>query len=244
MSALGERSETSGESRITLELNVLDRTDQSQKPQGMTQGCIATVDSLFDGEHHAIEPVLSRRKVDMKTLSILAGIGSILAANICFAAGLDSAQQEKLDARLKEVVSWAAEPALVNTVKHQNQNKSAEMVAMTQEKWALNSPLDLFIRSFTKNAAAEVLKAKRTEAVTEAFVSDADGTKVAFLAKPTNWNHKGKPKHDLPMSGKPWQGPVETDESTGFMQIQVAVPVLDGGKPIGSLVVGFNIAKL
>ena len=38
--------------------------------------------------------------------------------------------------------------------------------------------------------------------------------------------------------------PVEVDESSGMQQIQLAVPVLDGGKPIGSLVVGISITKL
>ena len=46
------------------------------------------------------------------------------------------------------------------------------------------------------------------------------------------------------MTGKTWQGPVEVDESSGVQQVQVAVPVLDGGKPIGTLVVGISISKL
>jgi hypothetical protein len=46
------------------------------------------------------------------------------------------------------------------------------------------------------------------------------------------------------MQGKPWQGPVEVDESSGQQQLQIAVPVLDGGKPIGSLVVGLSLSKL
>jgi len=67
---------------------------------------------------------------------------------------------------------------------------------------------------------------------------------VAFLAKTTNWCHKGKPKFDVPMTDKTWQGPVEVDESTGVQQVQLGVPVLDGGKPIGVLVVGISLSKL
>ena len=66
----------------------------------------------------------------------------------------------------------------------------------------------------------------------------------AFLSKTSNWNHKGKPKHDVPMAGKMWQGPLEVDESRGIKQIQIAVPVSDGDKPIGSLVVGISVTKL
>ncbi|MGC3982829.1 MAG: hypothetical protein QM808_16385 [Steroidobacteraceae bacterium] len=178
-----------------------------------------------------------------RILMLIALIGAVLM-QAGMAANPDPALQNKLDTRTKEITTWAATPELVDAVKRQNQSKSEELRAMTQDKWVTTSALETFIRNLTRNGAAEVLKAKRTEAVTEAFVSDADGDKVAFLAKPTNWNHKGKPKHDQPMSGKNWQGNVEKDESTGFEQIQIAVPVLDGGKPIGSLVVGFNVAKL
>ena len=75
-------------------------------------------------------------------------------------------------------------------------------------------------------------------------MSGADGTKVAFLAKTTSWSHKGRDKHQIPMSGKTWYGPMEVDESSGIQQIQVGIPVLDGGKPIGSIVVGLSVAKL
>jgi hypothetical protein len=34
------------------------------------------------------------------------------------------------------------------------------------------------------------------------------------------------------------------DEFAGLQQIQVAVPVLDGDKPIGSLVVSVSLSKL
>jgi len=76
------------------------------------------------------------------------------------------------------------------------------------------------------------------------IVSAADGTKVAFFAKTSSWSHKGKAKHEQPMQGKDWTGSVEVDESTGAEQIQIGLPVLDGGKPIGSVVIGLAIAKM
>ncbi|MCK6597962.1 MAG: hypothetical protein L6Q37_06325 [Bdellovibrionaceae bacterium] len=39
-------------------------------------------------------------------------------------------------------------------------------------------------------------------------------------------------------------GKVEVDESSGKTQIQVSVPVVDAGKNIGSLTVGFNVSEL
>jgi hypothetical protein len=172
------------------------------------------------------------------------GVLLMLIASIGSAAELPAGAQTKIDAMVKEASAWATDPVIVEAVRAQNKNRPADFAAMTQQKWAELQATESFVRSFTKNPAAEVLKAKRTELVTEAFVSDDEGIKVGFLAKPTNWSHKGKPKHEVPMSGKPWQGQVETDESTGFSQVQISVPVMDAGKPIGSLVVGLNIAKL
>lgn len=160
------------------------------------------------------------------------------------AEGVDAALQARIDAKVKEIEGWAKEAAVVEATKAQNANTPAEYTAMTQEKWKGLSKLDPFVRSFSKNAAGQALKAKQDETVAEAFVSDAKGLKVAFLAKPSNWCHAGKPKHDEPMQGKSWQGSIEVDESSGVQQIQVAVPVLDGEKPVGSLVVGLVIAKL
>jgi hypothetical protein len=173
------------------------------------------------------------------TLAVFAtGVG------LTAAEGLDPALQAKVDAKIKEAQTWAADPVIVNAVKAHNATVPADQAAMTQAKWAALTVLDPMVRGFTKNEAAEFLKAKKTPAVTEAFVSDAAGLKVAFLAKTSNWCHKGKAKHDVPMTGKTWQGPVELDESTGQQQLQISVPVLDDGKPVGSVVIGLSVAKL
>ena len=177
-----------------------------------------------------------------RTLTMILGLA--FAAASVGAAEIAPAVQAKIDAKLKQVQEWAADPVVVGAVKAQNDAPPSEHSAMTQAKWKELPVLDPLVRNFTKNPVATLLKAKKDDSVSEAFVSSADGTKVAFLAKTSGWSHKGKDKHDVPMTGKTWQGEVETDESTGLQQIQVGVPVLDGGKPIGSLVVGLSLSKL
>lgn len=180
-----------------------------------------------------------------KLFVILSSITVFLCGQHAAQAGdLDPAVQAKLDAQLQVIQSWAKEPAIIAAVKEHNASLPADQAAMTQEKWKELTVLDPFVRGFTKNEAAGVIKSKKTTVVSEAFLSGADGLKVAFLSKPTNWSHKGKPKHDVPMSGKTWQGGVEVDDSTGMQQIQLSVPVMDGDKAIGSLVVGFVVSKL
>lgn len=165
----------------------------------------------------------------------------------CLSAGAEDlapAVQAKVEAQIKDIQAWAGDPVIVKAVQDHNRQLPADQAGLTQEKWQALSILDPLVRSFAKNEAGQLLKAKKTEAVSEAFLSDAAGYKVAFLSKPSNWCHKDKPKHEQPMAGKLWQGPVEVDESTGLQQVQVAVPVVDGGKPVGSLIVGLSLTKL
>ena len=167
-----------------------------------------------------------------------------LSRSLATAASLPSAAQTKVDEQFKIIAGWAADPVIVDAVRAHNASVPADQAALTQDKWRALIVLDPLVRSFTKNPVGQFLKSKKDDIVTEAFVSDAAGLKVGFMAKTSNWCHLGKPKHDVPMTGKNWQGPVEVDESSGQQQLQVSVPVLDGGKPIGSIVVGLSVTKL
>lgn len=172
------------------------------------------------------------------------GLALLAAVTAARAADLDPAMQAKVDAKIAELKSWAAEPVIVGAVAAHNAQLPPDHAAMTQEKWKALSLLDPFVRSFTKNPVGAFLKTKKTDWVSEAFVSDAKGLKVGFLAKTSSWSHAGSPKHDVPMTGKSWEGSLAVDESTGLQQLQVSVPVLQQGQPIGSLVVGLSLGKL
>ena len=180
----------------------------------------------------------------MKTRLLFSFAALLLACGPAGAKISDPAAQARVDEQIKAIAAWAADPIVVDAVKAHNAALPPEQRELTQEKWATLSVLDPLVRGFTRNPTGQLLKARKTDFITEAFVSDAAGLKVGFLAKPTSWSHRGKPKHDVPMSGQPWQGSIEVDESTGRQQLQVAVPVLDAGLPIGSLVVGLNLDQL
>ena len=169
---------------------------------------------------------------------------------ICAVAGFGQAPLEikaKLDAKIKQLASLSTDPDIVNATKAHNATPAtAEALAMTNEKWRSLSVLDPFVRATAKTPLSEYLKAKKNAdgAIAKVFVSGADGFKVGFDAKTEHWTHKGMPKHEVPMSGETWIGPVKMDDSTGQQLIQVGLPVLDGGKPIGSVVVGLRVDKL
>ena len=183
----------------------------------------------------------------MKIILLLTLLLSGLAGLVSTSVGADApdpALQDKVDVQIKVIQTWAANPVLVAAVKAQNASLAPAYAAMTQATWQGLSKLDPAVRAFDKSAAGEFLKSQKTDAVIRAFVSDAAGLKVAFTGKTLSWSHKGDPKHEQPMGGKTWQGPVEQDVVSGREQIQVAVPVLDGDKPVGSLVVALSVAAL
>jgi hypothetical protein len=156
----------------------------------------------------------------------------------------DAALQAKIDDQIKLIQSWAAEPVIVSSVRAQNAHLSPDLAVMTQDEWKDLSKLDPLVRHFDQNPAGVFLKGRKSAVVIRSFLSDASGFKVAFTSKPLNWSDNGDPKHDVPMTGKTWQGIIEQDKVSGLQQVEVSVPVLDAGKPIGSLVVSLNVYKL
>jgi hypothetical protein len=169
---------------------------------------------------------------------------------ICAVAGLGQAPPEikaKLDVEIKALTQLSTDAEIVNAVKaHNAAAPSAEALAMTNDKWHTLSVLDPFVRATAKTPLSEYLKTKKKsdDTIAKVFVSGADGFKVGYDAKTEHWTHKGMPKHEVPMTGETWIGTVKVDDSTGQPLIQVGLPVLDDGKPIGSIVVGLRVDKL
>jgi hypothetical protein len=179
-------------------------------------------------------------------MGVLAG----LMVSICALGSFGQAPPEikaKLDAKIKQLAAFSTDPEIVKEVKAHNATPaSAEAAAMTNEKWHSATVLDPFVRATAKTPLSEYLKTKKNadDTIAKVFVSGADGCKVGFDAKTEHWTHKGMPKHEVPMSGQTWIGPVKVDDSSGQQLIQVGLPVLDGGKPIGSIVFGLRVDKL
>ena len=153
--------------------------------------------------------------------------------------------QAKLTAELKTLEGDSADPQVVSAVQAYNSTApSADAKAMTNDKWHGLTLFDPFVRVLGKNTLSEHLKGMCNDEIIKIFVSGSDGGKVGFNAKTEHWTHKGMPKHEVPMQGKIWIGTVKLDESTGMQMIQVGLPVMSAGKPIGSIVFGLRADKL
>ena len=171
---------------------------------------------------------------------------ALCVAGIAAEKELSAQAKTSLEQQTKVIAGWAAAPEIVAAVKEQN--TKGPIAGMDNDKWKTLKRSDPEVKAFQENAAGKFLAAKIEGSkglLAEAFLSGAQGEKVAFAAKTTYYIHKGKAKFDQPFNtGKPWQGPVEFDESSQAYTVQISVPVVDGGKPIGVLVVGVNVGSL
>ncbi len=154
------------------------------------------------------------------------------------------AVQEQITWQVWNAQGWAASPALVEAVTAQN--KKGPIPGMDNAKWKTVPEKDAIVQGFINNEVAKFLVAEmaKTDGIcVGAFLNAAKGEKVAFNEKTGSYIHKGSPKFDVPFTtGKPWQGKPELEEK--IYVIQISVPVLSEGKPIGALVVEIDGTKL
>jgi len=160
------------------------------------------------------------------------------------AAPLTPAQKSSVETQVKQFSVLGTDPVVVKAVKDYIAAPPAELKGMTQEIWTKMSVLSTEIKYLTRNPLAVYLKTKKTEIMAELFVSAPNGEKVALFSKTTSWSHKGKAKHEVPMTGKTWIGEPELDESTGKQSVQFSFPVMDGSRVIGSIVIGLDLSLL
>lgn len=177
-------------------------------------------------------------------LLALASLAMIALFSTPAAAALSPEAQARVTARIAEAEAIAADPAIVAAVVAQNAGLTHDQSVMTQSLWSVINNRQSLVQSLMSCPAAHVLRTKTAGWANEAFLSDRRGLKVALLGKTTNWCHAGMPKHEIPMSGHTWQGPIAIDASTGTYELQVSAPVLKDGVPVGSLVVGLDIGQL
>ena len=183
-----------------------------------------------------------------RLVGVFVVLGS-LAVTVAAAAGgfeITPAVQAELEKQKSAIAAWAANPVVLTAVVEQN--GKGPIAGMDNAKWKMTRRSDPVVKAFQSNAAGQFLTAKLAEsqgALSEAFLNAAHGEKVAFAEKTTSYIHVGAAKFDVPMaSAKAWQGNPEFDESSQTYALQISVPVLSNGRPVGVLVVGVNLSYL
>ena len=175
-----------------------------------------------------------------------AALAAVALAGSLSAFEISPAMQKELAHQAEIVKSWAAHPVIVKAVL--DQNEKGPIPGMTNETWKSVRRSDELVKALAQNPAGRLLVQKLGESnglYVRAFLSAAKGEKAAFSEKTISYLHAGQAKFDVPFTtGRTWEGPPELDIITEKHDVQIAAPVLSGGKPVGVLIVGVNLAQL
>ena len=165
-------------------------------------------------------------------LGLVIGFGSISAAY----ADLAPDAQAKVDSYKKKLVEWAATPAIVAAVKESN-SKGGLVPGMGNAKWDDLADTDPVVKGFQTNAAGKLVSQWEADKVLDKlYVRDEKGNLVAGSNKPLLYNNANRPPFANPFKGQPWAAnEAKPDPTTQKKSVQLGVPIMDGGKPIGVL---------
>lgn len=183
---------------------------------------------------------------------------SALFLTALLAPGLVVAQNEidqselqiLLRTKMRTVQHMALNPALIQAVRRQNAEKlDINKIKQLDAEWKATKNLTPFKRSLQENSAGKMLRryVDRNPSLNEAFLTDSRGANVAAFPATSDYWQGDEEKWTASFndgSGLLFLGPVERDESTNTLAVQVSAPLFHQGVTIGVLVVGVTFDYL
>lgn len=146
------------------------------------------------------------------------------------------------------IKKWGEDPVLVAAVKEQNaKGMTLDQIQKRDKEWMATTGMDDQMKAMMKNAAAQEMdKLEATKPYFfESILMDNQGANVAMTNKTSDYWQGDEPKFTNAFkAGGTDIGKSKFDDSAKAYLIQVSVPVLDAGKPIGALCVGINLDEL
>lgn len=180
------------------------------------------------------ETVLS--KLPKITISLFCSL-AMLTYGISQAAPLPAETQAKVEKYKKMIVEWAANPMIIAAVK--DSNSKGGVAGMNNAKWddlADNSPV---VAGLSQSAVAKQLAQwEEGKSMEKLILRDDKANLVAYSqrsGKPLLFNSSSRPSFTIGIKGTWDEGVIKPDPTTQKKTIQIATPVMDGGKAIGLL---------
>lgn len=189
----------------------------------------------------------------MKTgiFALFAVLASVLSAG---AEQYESAIHAYLE---DNVAHWAADPILIAAIKKQNSETSAydqARIDYLDSQWriGLYAENDPLVQDVLSNDASEYLRNQVSiseGAITEVILMDAQGLNVAASTATTDYWQGDEAKFQktyLVGNDAVHLGSVELDESTGTVQGQISMTLVDAetGVAVGAITVGVDLNAL
>ena len=164
---------------------------------------------------------------------------------------IDRDEIERLLAtKVRTVQHMALNPQLIQAVRRQNAQKiSLNEIKKLDDDWKGTEELTPFKRSLQQTGAGKLLKryVSRNPFLNEAFLTDNQGANVAAFPATSDYWQGDEEKWTESFNegaGKVFVGPLERDESTNTVAVQVSAPLFYQGETIGVLVVGVTFDYL
>lgn len=174
-------------------------------------------------------------KTSLLALTLIAGLLATPLAQAQVPADL----QAKVDAAKVTLADLGKNPALIAAIKDSN-SKGGIIAGMSNSKWDELAETDPQVKGIDNNAASKILQgfAAKNTALNKLYLRDEKGNLVGagVGGKTLLWNIGSRPFFKPVMEGKAWSdSAVKPDPTTQVKGVALIVPVMDGGKTIGSL---------
>lgn len=179
-------------------------------------------------------------------------LAALLAPGLAVAQeDIDQDELEKLlRAKVRTVQHMALNPVLIQAVRRQNAEKlDLNNIKQRDDDWKAAKKLTPFKRSLQENTAGKMLRryVNRNPFLNEAFLTDNQGANVAAFPATSDYWQGDEEKWTESFNdgeGQIFVGPLERDESTNTVAVQVSAPLYHQGETIGVLVVGVTFDYL
>ncbi len=179
-------------------------------------------------------------------------LAALLAPGLAVAQeDIDQDELEKLlRAKVRTVQHMALNPVLIQAVRRQNAEKlDLNNIKQRDDDWKAAKNLTPFKRSLQENTAGKMLRryVNRNPFLNEAFLTDNQGANVAAFPATSDYWQGDEEKWTESFNdgeGQIFVGPLERDESTNTVAVQVSAPLYHQGETIGVLVVGVTFDYL
>lgn len=150
---------------------------------------------------------------------------------------------------LPEIKAIAAKPDVIAAVKAQNaKGLSLDAIKAMDGKWIAASGGPEGKTMMDSAVSKALLTAEKAKPYfTETILTDNQGANVAISAMTSDYWQGDEPKFVKAWAdgkGDDYVARAKKDESSGAVVSQVSVPVMDGGKAIGTLTIGVNVQAL
>lgn len=184
----------------------------------------------------------------MKSAFLTACAAALLAAPAASASEITDAARSFVLERLGDVLSSGDVIAAVNAQNARTGSLSQADIDALDQRWRAGD--QGLIEPTLANDLSQMLAGVVEEgqgAFSEIFVMDAKGLNVGQSARTSDYWQGDEAKWQATYLAGPdaiHVSDVEEDESTQTFQVQVSLPIVDGGAPIGAVTIGVDVEYL